>query len=180
MLGASQKFQPAPRPAYILKPPDISRSEPFNDLRIIAEGPGADDGVVAIVVYIDDWRKNGMNSRGTRLGPHNIEHCVKQFNVFFHAAINGRRHGALVGKTRPSGKLLAEAPLHIGRDQKRDLGKALEFPQMPRSMFDRAPEKDKTANAIVNKDLDLVKIPCVLKSRAVEPGHDHLSNFLPE
>ena len=114
VFGARKQLQSAPRPAWLLKPRDVSRTEPCNDLRLIAEGPGADDGIVRIVVYVNDRRKNGVNSRSARLGPHDIEHGVEQVYVFFHAAVDGRCYSALVGKACPSGDLLSEAALHIG------------------------------------------------------------------
>jgi hypothetical protein len=47
-------------------------------------------------------------------------------------------------------------------------------------MFDGASEEDESADAVLNKDLELVKVTGVFESRAVEAGHDHLSDFLPE
>ena len=51
---------------------------------------------------------------------------------------------------------------------------------MLRGMFDGAPEEDEPAYAVLNKDLELVNVTGVLQSRAVETGHDHLGDLLPE
>lgn len=111
-----------------------------------------------------------MNARCSRLDPHGIEHLVKQFDIFFRAAVNGRRNGALAGEARPSGKLLTEAALHIGCDQQRDRGKGLEFLQLPRGMLDRSPKKDETADSFLNERMDMLEVPGITEFCALEPG----------
>lgn len=121
-----------------------------------------------------------MDARCSRLDPHGIKHLVKQFDIFFRAAVNGRRNSALAGEARPSGKLLTEAALHIGCDQQRDPGKGLEFLQLPWGMLDRSPKENETADSFLNERINMLEVPGITESRAFEPGHDHLSDFSPE
>jgi hypothetical protein len=154
--------------------------------RIRAEAARVDDRIRGIVVHIHDGREVDVHSRCTTFDRGNAAELAGESLLTRRTESHrGRepRPAAVVQAVRQNGSAVEQLPgsaLHVGGDQERDVGEALQFVELEGRFEGRAECLDETADAqVLDPATDaLVLFPADRHERATDARHDHLTDLV--